>query len=630
MPATIQTAATATIEAGKADGQLPKFAIHGYTGGQMKLAGWRYPTVLDLEGLQAARQDIPALRQHSDESIVGHSTSVEINADGVFIEGVISGTGAAAAEVVANAKNGFGWQASVGADPGKVEHLAAGKTINVNGRSFVGPMHIVRSAVISEISFVPRGADSATSAAIAAQETSMELETDPDTLERDRYRGIKAAFQPQWDSLQANGINPDEMFDRAVNEKWTVPRAELEVERASRPRASMGNSRGIAAASSQSVIEAAMCQALNLPNLDKVYSDEQLQSAHSAFHGRMGIQQLLLMGASANGYVVPAGSRITAGNLREVLLHAMPATGVRATGFSTFSTPGILSTTANRAAAAGYEEADSTWRQIAQIKSVDDFRGVSTLRLLDNLDYDEIGPDGEFKHGDISEETYERRAKTYGRMFAFTRTDIINDDLGLFDDMKKRLGLAGGVKVSDVAWAAFLNNATFFTAGHLNYDEDTDTALGTDGAALALAEILFSKLKSPDGKIIGGDASNLVIPPELAVKARMLYGETNAGSVIADDTIATAFRAMYRPVKQARLSDSAYPGYSATAWYLLRDPRVAAVVALSFLNGRQTPIVEEAQADFHQLGIQMRTYHDFGVDLTNDYVAGVKMEGVNV
>jgi hypothetical protein len=46
----------------------------------------------------------------------------------------------------------------------------------------------------------------------------------------------------------------------------------------------------------------------------------------------------------------------------------------------------------------------------------------------------------------------------------------------------------------------------------------------------------------------------------------------------------------------------------------------------SFLNGVQTPTVESAAADFDQLGVQFRGYHDFGVDLA-EYLAGVKSKG---
>jgi hypothetical protein len=34
---------------------------------------------------------------------------------------------------------------------------------------------------------------------------------------------------------------------------------------------------------------------------------------------------------------------------------------------------------------------------------------------------------------------------------------------------------------------------------------------------------------------------------------------------------------------------------------------------VAFLNGKQAPTVETTQADFNQLGIGVRGYHDFGV-----------------
>jgi hypothetical protein len=48
---------------------------------------------------------------------------------------------------------------------------------------------------------------------------------------------------------------------------------------------------------------------------------------------------------------------------------------------------------------------------------------------------------------------------------------------------------------------------------------------------------------------------------------------------------------------------------------------------MCFLNGRQTPIVETADADFNTLGIQMRGYHDFGCAL-QEFRGGVKSIGV--
>jgi hypothetical protein len=53
-----------------------------------------------------------------------------------------------------------------------------------------------------------------------------------------------------------------------------------------------------------------------------------------------------------------------------------------------------------------------------------------------------------------------------------------------------------------------------------------------------------------------------------------------------------------------------------------------APIAVSFLNGNETPTVESADADFNTLGIQFRGYFDFGCDLA-EYLSGIKSKGAS-
>ena len=74
------------------------------------------------------------------------------------------------------------------------------------------------------------------------------------------------------------------------------------------------------------------------------------------------------------------------------------------------------------------------------------------------------------------------------------------------------------------------------------------------------------------------------------------------------------------------LSNALYTGNSAKAWYLLADPSDLPVIEMAFLNGQEAPTVETSDADFNMLGIRMRGYHDFGVNL-QDPRGGVKSKG---
>lgn len=164
------SAAPVEIKAADAPEGEPKprtFSIKGYTGAPMEVEGFYHPIVLEMSGLQPASQTIPAFRQHDPNRIVGQTTSIKVGEVAEF-EGNFTGDSEDTRQIIGHAKDGFKWQASVGASIDRREFLDAGKSMTVNGRTVNGPMLIVRAGTIKEISFVPLGADGQTSASVAA------------------------------------------------------------------------------------------------------------------------------------------------------------------------------------------------------------------------------------------------------------------------------------------------------------------------------------------------------------------------------------------------------------------------------------------------------------------------------
>jgi hypothetical protein len=142
------------------------------------------------------------------------------------------------------------------------------------------------------------------------------------------------------------------------------------------------------------------------------------------------------------------------------------------------SPAGILSNVANRLLA-GFTEEDQTWREIA-VQAGDRFQAVQ-LPMLDNMEYEELSPEGKIAHGQLGQESYTRQAKTYAKMFALTRVDIINDDLGAFNDLRTRLGRGSSRKFNNLFWAKFLANSGFTTQRELRRGA---TNLGLDSVGL--------------------------------------------------------------------------------------------------------------------------------------------------
>ena len=436
--------------------------------------------------------------------------------------------------------------------------------------------------------------------------------------------------------IQAKAAGHPKIIATAIEQNWSIDKVELEVLKASQTRPTSFTAAQNAPENQGNVLEAALCYARKITNdgrkpgncdIEKQFDDKTLQAAHTQFRGQIGLQQMIMIAAAANGMMVQAGMKITPGNIRQVLAYACPQNVEAA--FSTLSLPGILSNVANKEILQGYMEEDSVWREIAQIKSTNDFKTVTSYRMLDDMVYEKLGAGGLIKHGKTGEESFTRSVDTYAKMSSLTRKDIINDDMGALDDLRTRVGGGGAIKLNELFWETFLGNlATIFTAARTNYISGSTTNLGTDGVGLGLAQKAWRSRTSPaaDGaKRLSGTAKFVLVPPELEVIADQLYTARNVTSVKASD--ANTFGNKYKPICANQLSDSSITGYSTTAFYLFGEKAKGSPIVVSFLNGQETPTVESADADFNTLGIQFRGYHDFGCDLGEGYLNALMSKG---
>lgn len=366
-------------------------------------------------------------------------------------------------------------------------------------------------------------------------------------------------------------------------------------------------------------MEAACALAGRLANIEKHYDDRTLDVAARRFRQGIGLQELLLEAAWANGY---QGRSFR--DSREVLRCAF-GQNLQA-GFSSIDISGILSNVANKFLLDGFESVEATWRNIAAIRNVSDFKTVTSYRLIGKDKYELVAPGGELKHGTLGELAYTNKADTYGLILSIDRRDIINDDLGALTLVPRKLGRGAGLKINDVFWSTFMANTAFFTAANKNYLTGADTALSVE--SLSKAEVAFLNQTDPDGNPLGVMPSILLVPPDLSAPATVLYKSLEIRDTTASTKypVANPHMGKFRVEVSRYLSNSNYTGYSTKAWYLLADPVDLAVIEVALLNGQEAPTIETAEADFNVLGIQMRGYHDFGVALQEPR-GGIKVKG---
>jgi hypothetical protein len=140
--------------------QTARVELVAYTGGPMWVGGYQRRLVIDLATLIIPRQT-PLLFDHltSLENIIGQADSVRVAGGKLLVSGRLLGVTDRARQVIELGACGYGWQASVGADPGELVEVRAGEQVTVNGRTFTGPLEVSYDTALAEISMVAIGAD---------------------------------------------------------------------------------------------------------------------------------------------------------------------------------------------------------------------------------------------------------------------------------------------------------------------------------------------------------------------------------------------------------------------------------------------------------------------------------------
>lgn len=581
--------------AASADGaSTPTFRLVAYTGAPIRQGWSRNALVLDLAGMDLSNQSIPILFGHdaSLESVVGQATSVQSDGSQLVVEGVVLGVSETAQRVLELARRGMKFQASVGADVGRIENIQAGETVAVNNRSFSGPVSIVRGSALRETSIVLMGADGNTSAAIAASQEVDMADTANQTPDETKVSAeatapVAVETKPEVTATKAEEINVADIKAELLKE---IKAELLDGLRASRPAAPAVHVAAKPDANDPKIVTAALCLAGGLQGVEKQYDERTLEAAHS-LRSAATLSQVVLAEARKNGYRSDS-HRITESNCREVLRAA----------YATHNISNILSATYGKFMLDGFTAVEQTWDAIAGVRNVSDYKSVTGVRLTGGFEFVEVANDGELKSADAGDETRSIKAKLFGRLSSITMVDLVNDDLGALTQVSSRLGYGAAIGLNKAFWKEFEdNNSTFYSK------ESAAAGNALSLTSLATATKGFRKIQNPDKNPLGIPPAILLVPVDLEIPAAELMSSSLL--ITGSDTVrgnANVLAGRYRVVSSSYLT-------SATTWWLAADPRALPAMEVAFLNGNRQPTVESAEADFSTLGIQVRGHWSWGV-----------------
>jgi hypothetical protein len=143
--------------ASRADAKVVGFGGVAYSGGVVPNHGWNGDMAIDLASLSLPSGDVPVLRNHDPNQIVGRARLLNDGSQLTITEGRFSDVTDVGREVAALMGEGHPWALSIGIN-GTLKSCDKKKPIEMNGRSMAVDAAFRNSRVL-ELSFVPSGAD---------------------------------------------------------------------------------------------------------------------------------------------------------------------------------------------------------------------------------------------------------------------------------------------------------------------------------------------------------------------------------------------------------------------------------------------------------------------------------------
>jgi phage head maturation protease len=291
----------------------------------------------------------------------------------------------------------------------------------------------------------------------------------------------------------------------------------------------------------------------------------------------------------------------------ESIMALSPASLVTRALHTTSDFPIILGDTVGRVLRDAYQAAPSGIRRLGRQTTARDFRAVNKIMLGEAPLLEKLNEHGEIKAGTMAEAREAYKVETWARKIGVTRQVLVNDDLGAFADLARRMGQAAAeteARILVTLLEAGSGNGPTISDGKTLFHADHGNKAGTGAvisdATLSAARLALRTQKGIEDRTIRVTPRNLLVPPAL---------ETTAEKWLASIAPATAadvnpFSGALSLVVEPRLS-------SATRWYVTADPGEIDGLEFAYLSGAEGPQVE-SRSGWDVDGVEIRVILDFG------------------
>lgn len=622
----------------------------------------RVREVLLMSGLAPVPGQVPLLDTHnrwSTEDVLGSLREFVVEDGRLLATAYFSQTAEKSFTLVCE---GHLTDVSIGYRVDKYTWVDDGKTAEIDGRSFRGPIKVATKWQIKEVSAVPVGADD--KAKVRAQAGLFTNRQEEGTMDEKlrkflESRGLatEATEAEAWEHLERMNLpaepEPGEgQQAAAAGQRQTEPTAPeilaaateagRQAARDERRRIVEVRAMGAQFSLDDEDITRMINKGTSLDECRKqvitlaaqASPDTQGGAGHRApaqvtedgrdkFRAAASDSLLLRGGIAVESPAEGHDGDVQGYTLAELARECLAQAGQRPTGsrlemvgraLSTSDLPYILGNVANISLQAGYAAAEETWPLWCDTGSVSDFKIHTAVRDGDGDDLDEIPEGGEYKYGKASEEFEQYAVVTFGKLFAIHRQSIINDDLGTLTNTPKKQGLAAARKVGDLPYAVLTANADMGDGTPLFHADHSNLAASgaAPGQASLAAAIKTMKLQTGVGGVVTQN-----IRPKFFIAPVSLEGSTevyfNTFQILLEDN--SAYENPYGGSYFTRVYEPRLDANSPTAWYLAAAKGQDGVTVF-FLDGVQAPYLE-TKAGWNVDGVEYKVRIDAGAKAMN-------------
>jgi phage head maturation protease len=327
-----------------------------------------------------------------------------------------------------------------------------------------------------------------------------------------------------------------------------------------------------------------------------------------ALYARINPRHQLSDPARRYAYATPVDMAKELLTLRgESTMALSPASLVTRALHTTSDFPIILGDTVGRVLRDAYQAAPSGIRRLGRQTSARDFRAVNKIMLGEAPLLEKLNEHGEIKAGTMAEAHEAYKIETWARKIGITRQVLVNDDLGAFSDLARRMG-QGAAETEARILVTLLeansgNGPTLSDTKalfHVDHGNTAGTGAVISDATLSAARLALRTQKGIEDRTIRVTPKNLLVPPALETVAEKWLA-TIAPATAAD---VNPFSGSLSLVVEPRLS-------SATRWYITADPSEIDGLEFAYLSGNEGPQVE-SRSGWDVDGVEIRVILDFG------------------